>query len=266
MVVSEVPMETIQGIKRTFKLKKDRAVEPTMYLRASVQRVKTAANIECWSVSPEEYVKAAVENVETRLNKKGLRLPTRCNTPMATDYHPSQDTTYELDAEGVRVYQEFVGMLRWAIEIGRVDVLLEFTLLSSHLALPRSGHLLAVYRVFGYLKLNPRRRVYLDPSHPEISEDRFHRFDWGDFYGDIEEPIPIDMPPPRGKAMSTHCFVDADHAGDKLTRRSVTGILIFCNRAPIGWYSKRQNGVETSTFGSEFIAMKNAVEKIASLR
>ena len=54
--------------------------------------------------------------------------------------------------------------------------------------------------------------------------------------------------------------------GDKVTRRSQTGILIFVNRAPIIWYSKRQNTVETSTFGSEFIAMKTAVEQIEALR
>ena len=74
------------------------------------------------------------------------------------------------------------------------------------------------------------------------------------------------MPQARGKSVSTHCFVDSDHAGDKVTRRSQTGILIFINRAPIIWYSKRQNTVETSTFGSEFIAMKTAVEQIESLR
>ena len=66
--------------------------------------------------------------------------------------------------------------------------------------------------------------------------------------------------------MSTHCFVDANHAGEKTTRRSVTGILIFCNRAPIIWHSKRKNGVETSTCGSEFTAMKNSVELIVALR
>ena len=32
------------------------------------------------------------------------------------------------------------------------------------------------------------------------------------------------------------------------------------------WYSKRQNTVETSTFGSEFVAMKTAVEQIEGLR
>ncbi|MGH7955275.1 MAG: Ty1/Copia family ribonuclease HI, partial [Gloeomargaritales cyanobacterium] len=69
-----------------------------------------------------------------------------------------------------------------------------------------------------------------------------------------------------GNSVQMNCFVDADHAGDRLTRRSHTGILIFLNRAPILWYSKKQNTVETSTFGSEFVAMKIATEMIQGLR
>ena len=46
----------------------------------------------------------------------------------------------------------------------------------------------------------------------------------------------------------------------------MTGILIFCNRSQIICHSKRQNGVDTSTFGSEFTAMKNFVELIAALQ
>jgi hypothetical protein len=67
--------------------------------------------------------------------------------------------------------------------------------------------------------------------------------------------IPGDAPKPHGNVVSTHCFVDADHAGNCITYCSQTGILIFVNRAPIIWYSKRQNTVETSTFGSDFVAM-----------
>ena len=43
-------------------------------------------------------------------------------------------------------------------------------------------------------------------------------------------------------------------------------MLIFCNRSPILWHSKRQNSVETLTFGSEFTALKQAVEMIQGLR
>ncbi len=66
--------------------------------------------------------------------------------------------------------------------------------------------------------------------------------------------------------MTVHCFVDSDHAGDKVTRRSQTGILIFCNRAPVIAYSKRQNSVECSTYGSELCAMRQAIELVKSLR
>ena len=74
------------------------------------------------------------------------------------------------------------------------------------------------------------------------------------------------MPEPRGKIMTTHCFVDANHATYKVPRRSQTGILIFCNRYPIIWFIKRQNSVESSTFGSDFTALNDAVELVTALR
>ena len=74
------------------------------------------------------------------------------------------------------------------------------------------------------------------------------------------------MPRTRSKSLSTHCFVDANHAGDKTTIRSMPEILIFCNRVPTLWHIKRQNGVETLMFGSEFTAMKNSADLIAALQ
>ena len=162
---------------------------------------------------------------------------------MATTYHPSEDVTKEMNSEGLEVYQELIGILGWAVEIGRVDILLEVYFISSQLALPHVGHLQAVYIVFGYLNQVTKHKLYFDPRKPIISKDRFQKFDWEDFYPDAFEPIPLDMPITRGKSVSTHSFVDANHAGDKTTRISMTGILIFCNRSPIIWHSNRQNGV-----------------------
>jgi hypothetical protein len=65
---------------------------------------------------------------------------------------------------------------------------------------------------------------------------------------------------------SLTCYVDADHARDKLTRRSVTGIIILLNNTPISWYSKRQKTVELSTYGSELVASRLAVEQLIALR
>ena len=61
-------------------------------------------------------------------------------------------------------------------------------------------------------------------------------------------------------------YVDADLVGDKVTCLSRTGFVIYLNQAPIYWFSKRQSGVECSTFGSDFIAMKQCCEYVRSLR
>ena len=74
------------------------------------------------------------------------------------------------------------------------------------------------------------------------------------------------MPEARGNSVKLSMFVDASHAGNKQNRRSQIGILIFMNKAPIHWFSKRKATVETSTFGAEFCAMKIGIEMIEGMR
>ena len=74
------------------------------------------------------------------------------------------------------------------------------------------------------------------------------------------------MPEPLGNPVNIHVFVDANHAGNVVTRRSHTGILVFVQNSPILWVSRRQNTVESSTFGSEFVALRNAKDVIVALR
>ena len=57
-------------------------------------------------------------------------------------------------------------------------------------------------------------------------------------YPDAVDMLPPGMPTPRGKSVNITVFVDADHAGIRVTRRSHTGIIIMLNLAPIIWYSK----------------------------
>ena len=84
-------------------------------------------------------------------------------------------------------------------------------------------------------------------------------------YPDATDFLPPDMPTPLGEPVDISVFVDADHAGNQVTRRLHTGILIYCNLSPVVWYSKRQNTVESSTFSSEFIAVKIATDLLESL-
>ena len=60
-------------------------------------------------------------------------------------------------------------------------------------------------------------------------------------------------------------FVDSDHAGDIVTRRSRTCFMIFLNSSLVYWYSKKQGSCETSSFSSEFIAMKSCCKYVRGL-
>ena len=81
-----------------------------------------------------------------------------------------------------------------------------------------------------------------------------------------EEEMPHWMPRPRRVALQTSAYVDSYHGANKVTRRSQSGHILFVNRAPVKWLSRRQQTVETSAFLSEFIALKHCIEDIEHLR
>ncbi len=82
----------------------------------------------------------------------------------------------------------------------------------------------------------------------------------------MEEAISPHKPPSLGKDVGLRMMVDSDHAGEKKTRHSCTGFIIFCNLAPIIWLSKQQPTIESSVSGAEFVAMKHGIKTLRGLR
>lgn len=140
--------------------------------------------------------------------------------------------------------------------------------MSQYQAIPRLGHLQHLLRIFSYWKHSSRISLYFDPRLPNTDYMQFNtsKKDFQAHYRDAKETLPHNMPPPRGNSVTITAYVDASHAANKVTRRSHTGYLIFLNRAPILWFSKRQNTVESSTFSSEFIALKLCIEAVIHMR
>ena len=77
----------------------------------------------------------------------------------AQGYRPETDVTPELDPEKASYYQSQIGVLRWSVELGRVDIITEVSLLASHLALPREGHLEAVFHVPNFWTLGKEAQL-----------------------------------------------------------------------------------------------------------
>ena len=203
-----------------------------------------------------------VKNVEVRMVKKVMRSPRRSKTPMSSDYTPELYATTELESYIITMYQELIGVLRWAIDIGRVYIEHEFSVLSSYRAAPRDGPLQHILHIFAFLKKNPKLTLYLNPTPALIDPTPFTGITeeyFRDQYIGAREELPIDAPKARARAVEVTTFVNASHASDKNTRLSQTGYIVFVNCAPIIWYIKKQATVDSSTFGSEFIALKTCV-------
>ena len=78
-------------------------------------------------------------------------MPKNCNTPLTTFYRPELDVSPELNPGDSSYYMSLVGILRWIVELGRVDICLEVSMMSSHMAMPREGHLKELLHIFAYL-------------------------------------------------------------------------------------------------------------------
>jgi len=255
-------------LDKYFKMKKGSIGDPDIYLGAKMSKVTLSNGVEAWSASPSKYVQESVKNTEEWCKKhRSHGLPKKCRAPWPTNYHSEICESPALNETDAHYFQTQIGVLQWVNELGRIDISTEVSKLSSCLALPREGHLEAMFQVYGYLKAHHNARLVFDPTYPLIRMSDFNtNRDWTEFYKDAKEDIPDNAPEPRGRSPDIVYFGDADHAGDRKTRRSRTGYIIFLNNAPIIWFSKRQTTVETSVFGSEFVAMKQGMERLTALR
>ena len=104
-----------------------------------MRQVTLDSGANVWSLRSSQYAQEAVANVEKHLMSKGLKLPSRADTPLRTAYRPELDVSPVLDPTEAVYYQSLVGVLCWMVELGRVEICLEVSIMSSWLAMPRKG-------------------------------------------------------------------------------------------------------------------------------
>ena len=268
LCISENGIHVITNeIGRYFKIKEPDSVgPPKLYLGNKVSKVTLANGKDAWTFSSSQYVQAAVTNVEAHLKRSNKSLPRRASSPLSTNYRPELDISTELSFRDAAYYQSLIGVLRWIVELGRADITAEASIMASYMASPRQGHLEEVFHIFGYLKIHHNCEMVFDPSEPEIIDTDFPQEDWStSVYDGVKESLPHNAPEERGQGFIIRTYVDSDHAGLELTRRSRTGFLVFLNNAPIYWFSRKQNCIQTSSHGSELHAMKVCCEYLRGL-
>ena len=103
------------------------------------------------------------------------------------------------------------------IELGTINIIAKVSLLSSHVAFPREGHLNAVVHVMAHVGVRYDSRLVYDSLYSAIDHSVYKKCDWSEFYGDAKDAIPVNVPKPQDKDVDIQMFVDSNHAGDKVS-------------------------------------------------
>lgn len=157
---------------------------------------------------------------------------TECKTmssPMETRFDPKLEENEIINVP----YRQLIGSLLYLTMTSRPDISYAVSLLSRYLDKPNENLWKAGKRIIRYLKGTKEKGLLFRRSDEE-------EVLWG--------------------------YSDADWAGDKEERKSVSGAFIFQGHNPIAWLSKKQNCVALSSAESEYIAAATTAQEILNLK
>ena len=217
LVLSHQGERVMQALENFYRLK-DGYSKPERYLGAEVKQWSFPRDNSksMWALSSSQYVKEAITNIERHLKDLNRKLyPT--HQPMHSDYSPEVDITPFLNDKEAKLFSSQISILRWMVELGRLDIFIQVSLLSSFLVQPRQGHLEAIYYLYGYLKAHDRSTMVFDTEYINWCDDDFPEQDWTKFYRDVKSDFPPNAPEPKGMPVQINTFIDASHARNKLT-------------------------------------------------
>jgi hypothetical protein len=119
--VSEVPQDIVDRLANDFKYRLKDVGTPKRFLGATIGQREINGD-DYWFMSAEDYLEKAINAIEERFGKLNSMFKYRVDTPAPTNFHPEIDDSDFLDEDGTTLYQSYIGILRWAIELGRIDL------------------------------------------------------------------------------------------------------------------------------------------------
>lgn len=204
-----------------------------------IQRNRVARTI---TLDQELYVTKALE-------KYGLAECKVAETPEAVGASSQQlkEALELLSPKEHQLYMEIVGTLMYAAISTRLDIAHAVHYLASHMLAPTRLHMAAAERVLRYLAGTKSAGLSFGARSGASA--------MGDSRGHGER-----------QQLDVCAFADADWAGDRSDRKSITGWVAKLNGDPISWSSKKQRTVALSTCEAELYAEAAAIQEILWLR
>lgn len=149
-------------------------------------------------------------------------------TPMEVNFTADENETIDLDIP----YRELIGSLLYLATSSRPDISFAVSFLSRFLDAPTLSLWKAAKRVLRYLKETKSKSLVYK----------------------------------RANRCSLVAYTDADWAGDKIDRKSVSGSVVFFGSNLLAWFCKKQNVVALSTAEAEYVAAALACTELVCLK
>ena len=147
--ISEYPRRILNDMNKHFLLKVDSIHEPSRYLGASISKhLLDGDSHYTWAIGSREYLIESLRIVKRKIEPLDLRLKSKVTSALPSSYKPELDASDYLDDESSTLYMQLIGILRWLVELGRIDIYVEVSLMSSYNCMPRVTHLHAVLHIF----------------------------------------------------------------------------------------------------------------------
>ena len=177
-------------------------IPPDRYLGANFGNLTFLDGSTCWWINGRDYISNSINLSKKIMEQKGkvFVYVKRENIPTIISYRPELGVSPILNPKEFQEYQQFIGIAHWIIELGRVDILYEVSLLSSHLAMPRKGNMEALMVIFVYFNKAYGKTIIIDTmitkvdTSMEIETNRLKII----YVKDNQEEIPANTPEPLG--------------------------------------------------------------------
>ena len=122
---------------------------PNQYLGADIRKRISPNGERLWITGTNTYLKEAICVVKSESPKYYFKITGNFSQPfLNVRYRLELDMSQMCTEEETIFFQHLIGMLRWLVKLGKVDILIETSMLSSFLAAPRKGHVSQALHVF----------------------------------------------------------------------------------------------------------------------
>ncbi|KAK9071706.1 hypothetical protein SSX86_008135 [Deinandra increscens subsp. villosa] len=163
--------------------------------------------------------------IQDMLKRFDMQSVSTSRTPISTSHKLHSDLSGK--PVDVHLYREMIGSLLY-LTASRPDIMFSVCLCYRYQCQPKESHMLAVKRIFRYLKGQPKLGLWY----------------------------------PKNSDFSFKAYTDSDYAGCNLDKKSTSGGCQFLGERLVSWQCKKQTCVSTSTAEAEYIAASSCCSQV----